>query len=65
MLFCTFLMFIGVLPQVVPLLLGILYSFWIPQIWRNARRGNRKSLTWKFVLGMSIARLALPLCEWI
>jgi hypothetical protein len=56
-------MFIGILPQIVPLLLGVLYSFWLPQIWRNARRGNRKALTWKFVLGMSCARLALPLCK--
>lgn len=57
------LMFIGVLPQIIPLLLGVMYSFWWPQIWRNAIKGNRKSLSWRFVVGMSIARLAMPMCE--
>lgn len=58
-----FLMLSGVVPQATPIFLFTLYSFWVPQIWRNARRGNRKALQWKFVLGQSIARLGLPLCE--
>jgi hypothetical protein len=58
-----FLMLSGIVPQATPIFLFALYSFWVPQIWRNARRGNRKALQWKFVLGQSIARLALPLCK--
>lgn len=54
---------LGIIPQIVPVFLVIMYSFWIPQIWRNARRGVRKAVSWRFVMGMSGARLALPLCE--
>jgi hypothetical protein len=56
-------LYFGLIPQIVPIFLGVLYSFWLPQIWRNARRGTRKALNWSFVLGSSAARLALPLCE--
>ncbi|WVQ85781.1 hypothetical protein IAT38_007948 [Cryptococcus sp. DSM 104549] len=49
------------LPSVVPFLLFALYSFWIPQIWRNARRGSTRALERVFVLGTSAGRLALPL----
>lgn len=59
------MIFIGLVPQLIPVFLGIMYSFWLPQIWRNARRGIRKALSWRFVFGMSAARLALPLCEWL
>ncbi|KAG0049353.1 hypothetical protein BGZ83_005865 [Gryganskiella cystojenkinii] len=38
----------------------LLYSFWIPQIIRNVSRGSKRGLSWLFVLGMSAARLALP-----
>jgi hypothetical protein len=58
-----FLLFSGIVPQATPIFLCALYSFWVPQIWRNARRGNRKALQWRFVIGQSLARLALPLCE--
>jgi hypothetical protein len=58
----VFLLLSGIVPQATPIFLGALYSFWVPQIWRNARRGNRKALQWKFVIGQSIARLGLPLC---
>jgi hypothetical protein len=40
-----------------------MYSFWIPQIWRNARRGSTDAMDKTFILGTSIGRLALPLCE--
>jgi hypothetical protein len=59
----VFLMLSGLVPQATPIFLFALYSFWVPQIWRNARRGNRKALRWRFVLGQSAARLCLPLCE--
>lgn len=58
----VFLLLSGIVPQATPIFLGALYSFWVPQIWRNARRGNRKALQWQFVIGQSIARLGLPLC---
>ncbi|KIR79484.1 ligase [Cryptococcus gattii EJB2] len=48
-------------PSVFPVFLTSLYSFWVPQIWRNARRGNGRALGWGFVLGMSGGRLVLPL----
>lgn len=40
-------------------LLGLFYvSFWVPQIHRNVQRNCRRSLTWEFVLGQSLLRLA-------
>ena len=54
---------IAFLPSVVPFFLFIMFSFWLPQIWRNARRGNSHALDHRFVLGTSLGRLALPLCE--
>ncbi|KAE8537615.1 hypothetical protein D1P53_006324 [Cryptococcus gattii VGV] len=48
-------------PSVFPVFLTSLYSFWVPQIWRNARRGNGRALGWGLVLGMSGGRLVLPL----
>ncbi|BFZ64331.1 hypothetical protein YB2330_005474 [Saitoella coloradoensis] len=37
-----------------------LYSFWVPQIYRNAIRGTRKAFGWWFVIGMSVGRLCIP-----
>jgi hypothetical protein len=51
------------LPSVVPLILFLLYSFWVPQIWRNASRGHGHALDTTFVIGTTVARLALPVCE--
>ncbi|WVQ74741.1 hypothetical protein IAR50_004346 [Cryptococcus sp. DSM 104548] len=48
-------------PRLIPWVFAVVYSFWLPQIWRNARRGNGRALEWKFVLGSSVGRLALPL----
>ncbi|ORZ14412.1 hypothetical protein BCR41DRAFT_86945 [Lobosporangium transversale] len=38
-----------------------LFSFWIPQIVRNVTRGSKRGLDLRFVLGMSITRLVLPI----
>ncbi|CAO3608837.1 unnamed protein product [Cunninghamella blakesleeana] len=38
-----------------------LYSFWIPQIIRNVTRGCRKPLSPRYILGMTLTRLAIPL----
>ncbi|WWC92049.1 uncharacterized protein L201_007003 [Kwoniella dendrophila CBS 6074] len=58
-LFC-FLQF-AFLPSVIPFFLFVLYSFWIPQIWRNARRGTSRGMDAWFILGTTAGRLALPL----
>lgn len=40
-------------------LLSFLYiSFWTPQIYRNITRNCRKALSWTFVVGQSVCRLA-------
>jgi hypothetical protein len=48
-------------PQVLPFMFFVMHSVWVPQIWRNARRGTARGLNPSFILGMSVARLALPL----
>jgi hypothetical protein len=50
-------------PQLVPFVFFGMHSVWIPQIWRNARRGSARGLKPSFIIGLSIARLALPMCE--
>ncbi|KAI9678680.1 MAG: hypothetical protein M1817_005737 [Caeruleum heppii] len=40
-------------------LVSLLYlSFWVPQIYRNVMRNCRRALSWEFVVGQSILRLA-------
>ncbi|WWC65490.1 uncharacterized protein I303_108108 [Kwoniella dejecticola CBS 10117] len=58
-LFC-FLQF-AFLPSVIPFFLFGLYSFWLPQIWRNARRGTSRAMDAWIVIGTTLGRLALPL----
>ncbi|KAI9292804.1 hypothetical protein K502DRAFT_64842 [Neoconidiobolus thromboides FSU 785] len=38
-----------------------MYSFWLPQIWRNLKRGTSKGLSLSFILGISLFKLAIPL----
>lgn len=38
-----------------------LYSFWVPQIWRNVKRGSRRGLSIQYIVGMSATRLVIPL----
>ncbi|CAO3640235.1 unnamed protein product [Mucor hiemalis] len=40
---------------------GIFYSFWVPQIYRNAVRGCRRPLSHRYIFTMSITRLSVPL----
>jgi hypothetical protein len=35
----------------------ILYSYWVPQIYRNIRRGSRRAFLLSFVISMSLIRL--------
>ena len=44
---------------IINLLLVVLHSFWIPQIYRNVMRGVRKALGWRYVIGMTISRGAM------
>ncbi|WVF68112.1 hypothetical protein IAT40_002875 [Kwoniella sp. CBS 6097] len=52
---------IAFLPNVIPFFVVGLYSFWVPQIWRNARRGNSQVMDPTFIIGTTAGRLALPL----
>ncbi|KDN52815.1 hypothetical protein K437DRAFT_253748 [Tilletiaria anomala UBC 951] len=38
----------------------LLYSFWVPQIWRNIKRGARKAVERRYIIGISLCRLFLP-----
>lgn len=40
-----------------------LFSFWVPQIYRNVIRGSRRALSHRYVIGMSLTRLVVPLCK--
>ncbi|ORY35895.1 hypothetical protein BCR39DRAFT_512893 [Naematelia encephala] len=61
-LFFVFFIFqVALVPSIVPFFLFGMYSFWIPQIWRNARRGTSHALDHTFVIGTSLGRLGLPL----
>lgn len=42
----------------------IIHSFWIPQIWRNASKGHNLDMDNLYIFGMSISRLAIPLCKY-
>ncbi|KAJ3279794.1 hypothetical protein HK104_001154 [Borealophlyctis nickersoniae] len=39
----------------------IMHSFWVPQIYRNVKRNSRKAFQMKYVVGISVSRLAIPL----
>ncbi|TKY85347.1 hypothetical protein EX895_005509 [Sporisorium graminicola] len=58
----VFLFMVGFFPLVtVTLMLPILYSFWIPQIYRNVQRGTRKAILKRCVVGTTLTRLFIPL----
>ncbi|KEP50684.1 putative RING finger protein [Rhizoctonia solani 123E] len=56
-----FLVQITVSPRLVLYAIGALYSFWIPQIMRNVKRGTRKALQKRYVIGTTLCRLFFPL----
>ncbi|MBW0514010.1 hypothetical protein O181_053725 [Austropuccinia psidii MF-1] len=48
-----------------PLILLILYSYWVPQITHNVKHGtSRRGLRKRYVLGTTLCRLFLPLYVW-
>lgn len=58
----VFLFMVGFFPLLtVSLMLPILYSFWIPQIYRNIQRGTRKAILKRCVVGTTLTRLLVPL----
>ncbi|CAE6462228.1 unnamed protein product [Rhizoctonia solani] len=56
-----FLVQITVSPRLVLYAIGALYSFWVPQIIRNVKRGTRKALQKRYVIGTTLCRLFFPL----
>ncbi|KAG9085317.1 hypothetical protein FRC07_013411, partial [Ceratobasidium sp. 392] len=56
-----FLVQITVSPRLVLYAIGALYSFWVPQIVRNIKRGTRKALQKRYVIGTTLCRLFFPL----
>ncbi|KEI37928.1 uncharacterized protein L969DRAFT_95778 [Mixia osmundae IAM 14324] len=49
----------------VPILIAALYSYWCPQILRNAEKGqSRRTLKKRYIYGTMICRLSLPLYAW-
>ena len=48
-------------PQHPQVIIFLLYSFWVPQIVLNATKGIRHPLNRTYVVGMSAARLVIPL----
>ncbi|KAI8319642.1 hypothetical protein GQ54DRAFT_264976 [Martensiomyces pterosporus] len=42
------------------ILLVALYSYWIPQIWRNIKRGTSQGLRMDYVVGTTVLRLFFP-----
>ncbi|KAJ2956270.1 hypothetical protein NQZ79_g7864 [Umbelopsis isabellina] len=46
---------------VVGVLAFTLFSFWVPQIYRNVIRGSRRALSHRYVIGMTLTRLVIPL----
>lgn len=62
LLVALFLIMVGFFPIfTVKLMLPFLYSFWIPQIWRNVQRGTRKAILKRCVIGTTLTRLYIPL----
>ncbi|SPO26825.1 related to TUL1 - Golgi-localized RING-finger ubiquitin ligase [Ustilago trichophora] len=58
----VFLLMVGFFPIfTVTLMLPFLYSFWIPQIYRNVTRGTRKAILKRVVIGTTATRLYIPL----
>lgn len=62
--FACVLFFSGFFPILfISMLAPMLYSFWLPQIWRNIQRGTRRAIQTRCVIGTTLCRLFLPLCE--
>ncbi|KAJ2777869.1 hypothetical protein GGI15_004363 [Coemansia interrupta] len=43
------------------LLLAVSYSYWVPQIWRNAKRGTSRGLRKDYLFGTTLLNLIFPL----
>ncbi|GAA5889239.1 hypothetical protein JCM5296_005843 [Sporobolomyces johnsonii] len=62
---CVLIIWIVVRWGWLALLTLIFYSYWIPQLVLNVRRGTaRQSLSPEFIIGTTLARLCLPVYFW-
>lgn len=52
-------------PATIPFAIFATQSIWLPQIYRNARRGSSGGLGYDFIIGTTIGRLGIPLCAWM
>jgi len=52
-----------IFPRFPPIALPLCF-FWTPQIVWDVWKGQRRSFSWQFLLGLSVCRLALPLYCW-
>ncbi|KIS68778.1 ubiquitin-protein ligase TUL1 [Mycosarcoma maydis] len=58
----VFVVMMGLFPELTgSLMLSLLYSFWIPQIYRNVQHGTRRAILKRCVVGTTLTRLFLPL----
>ena len=59
------LVFLMVYPQfaLIPLVIAA-QLYWVPQIVLDASKGHKTSVSTKFIVGVSLCRLALPLYVW-
>ncbi|KAF6767551.1 Zinc finger, RING-type [Kalmanozyma brasiliensis GHG001] len=58
----TFFLLLGFAPELLGwMMLPVVFSFWIPQIWLNVQRGTRRSVLKRTVVGLTGTRLFLPL----
>jgi hypothetical protein len=66
--FCTFILAILLSVLVygyIGTLTALLFSFWLPQIWKNAERGSaRRTLSKEYIVCTTLCRLFLPLYVW-
>ncbi|KAJ2759598.1 hypothetical protein H4S06_002150 [Coemansia sp. BCRC 34490] len=61
-IFCTYLEGGGLFVKwMTCTMLFATYSYWIPQIWRNARRGTSGGLRKEYIVGVTFLRLFFPI----
>jgi hypothetical protein len=61
-LICGFVLFY-LFPEWTNVFVMILYSFWVPQIVCNITSRTRNAISKKYLIGISVLRLYIPLCK--
>ena len=63
-IFLTFIVRVILSPTLSMIFVAVAYSLiWLPQIVRSARRGRTSGLSKEYVIGTTVCRLYLALCE--